>query len=653
MAIVNFATGLSALQVNQRVLELLGHNIANINTPGYHRREPLLAARFVPDDPIGFGVEIAEIRRLRDAILEQTIWQHSSELADLQSRLMRLEEIESFFGTGTHSLRGLLDEFFNRLERLSVRPTDLTSRSLVVEAAQRLAQRFREVNDQLLNWQHQLTEEIRTTVARINALATQIAELNAAISRGIAQGATPHDALDRRDQLLSQLAELVAIQVVEQPLEQVNVLAGGAMLVMGDTSHRWHVDVDSQNQVRVTLQGSGVPIEVTAGSLAGLLAVRNGVLPELTTRLNRLAKEVMRCLDNVHVAGLGLSGEFRFLAGVRSVSNVNLALEHAEPAFTIRRGAVWVSVTNTSTGERTIHAVNIDPQTQTLAQLAVAFSSVPHIQAIADPQTRTLQFLAEPGYVFDFAGRLPTQLSGTITGTARPRVSGSYTGSQNDVYTIQAVNSGTVGVTPHLTLEIRNSAGQLLGTVSVGQGYAPGSAVSLVDGLILEMSPGTLQAGDAFQVPVIAQPDTSGLLTALGLNTLFAGSDAGTMRVHPEVAASPERLALSRSGATADTERLQQMLALREQPVFDSGLTLGGYYDRLIADLATQLQAMRQNREHLQVVGQQLQVHQQAISGVDANEEVVRLLQYQRAFQLAARYIVIVHETFEELLRLV
>ncbi|GBD36725.1 Flagellar hook-associated protein 1 [bacterium HR36] len=654
MALVNFSAGLSALQVNQQVLDLLGQNIANVNTPSYHRREALLAARYVTENPIGFGVEIAQIRRLRDAVLEQAVMRHSSELAELESRLPRLAEIEARLGTGPQSLRSLLNEFFDQLDQLGVRPADLTARRLVVDAAQRLASRFQDLNNQMLQLRGQLVEETKTAISQANDLAMQIADLNAQIARAAARGVIPHDALDRRDQLLNQLAELIGVQVIEQPLQQVNVLANGILIVSGDTTIPLQTKLDEQNRLQIVAQGVSEPINVSSGSVAGLLNVHNEVIRDVVERLNRLAREVMSRLDGIHVTGLGLPGGFRVLNGVRSVNNVNTLLERAGLAFPVHAGTVWVSITDQATGARTLHAVSINPATQTLADVAAALSAVPHLQAIANPQTSTLQLLAEPGYSFDFAGRMPTQPITSITGTAQPTVTGTYTGSQNDTYTVTAINSGTVGLTPNLTLEVRNSAGQLLNSVQVGQGYVPGSVVSLAEGLTLQLSAGTLNAGDAFQVPVVAQPDTSGLLTALGINTLFAGTDASNIAVHPEVALSPERLAVSQSGAPAEAGRLRQMLAVRDTPVFsDSGLTLIGFYDRLVADLGAQVQATQQTQDHLQAVGEQLRAEQQAISGVDPNEELVRLLQYQRAFQLAARFILVVNETFDELLRLV
>jgi len=654
MAIVNFSAGLSALRVNQQVLDLLGHNIANINTPGYHRQEPLLAARFVPENPIGFGVELTTIRRLRDGVLEQAIRQNAGELALVSSQLSRLRELETILGSGSGSLRHALDEFFNRLEELAVRPADLTQRRLVLDAANHLANRFHQVADQLDELRDGITAEVQTALQQANALTKQIAELNGRIALALARGSPANDAQDRRDYLIQELAQLVGVQVIEQPLGKVNVLVGGNLVVSGTEAVELRQVIDSENRLLIFAGANAEPLTLPGGRLAGLLQTRNETLADFRQRLDELARVLMREFDAIHARGLGLAGPFTFLAGTRSVSHVDTFLDRADTAWPIRNGTVYVSITDFATGQRTLHAVSVQPGVQTLAQLASAFSSVPHLQAIADPQTRTLKFLAEPGYAFDFAGRLPTQPTTSITGTAQPSVSGTYTGTVNDTYTFKALTSGTIGVTPNLTLEIRNSAGQVLGTVQVGQGYAPGTTIPAVDGLLVQLSAGTLHAGDSFQVPVIAEPDTAGLLSALGLNTLFTGKDAATVAVQPDVLSNPARLAISRTGAPTEAGRLRQMLTLRSQVVFPgSGLTLAGFYDRMLADIGAQVQSAAEVEDHLNAVGQQLQAEQQAISGVDANEELVRLLQHQRAFQLAARYISVVNATLDELLRIV
>jgi flagellar hook-associated protein 1 FlgK len=51
-----------------------------------------------------------------------------------------------------------------------------------------------------------------------------------------------------------------------------------------------------------------------------------------------------------------------------------------------------------------------------------------------------------------------------------------------------------------------------------------------------------------------------------------------------------------------------------------------------------------------QSVDQSLKAQQQAISGVDPNEELVKLLQYQRGFQMSSKFISVVNDTLTSLL---
>ncbi|MEW6229774.1 MAG: flagellar basal body protein, partial [Bacillota bacterium] len=74
-----------ALLTHQRALDVVAHNIANAATPGYVRREPVLAATegFVVETGAGFkrpgtvgtGVEIVRIKRVFDGFLESRIRQ--------------------------------------------------------------------------------------------------------------------------------------------------------------------------------------------------------------------------------------------------------------------------------------------------------------------------------------------------------------------------------------------------------------------------------------------------------------------------------------------------------------------------------------------------------------------------------------------------
>src|SRR4051794_31296352 len=111
--------GLSALRVNQQQLEIVGQNIANANTPGFHRKEAILAS--VPGTSIngGLGVEINQVRRLANDLLENALVRNGSEAGDVQAHLDNLTQVESLLNPGEGSIQDLVEKFFNEAQKLS------------------------------------------------------------------------------------------------------------------------------------------------------------------------------------------------------------------------------------------------------------------------------------------------------------------------------------------------------------------------------------------------------------------------------------------------------------------------------------------------------------------------------------------------------
>src|SRR6185437_814334 len=400
------------------------------------------------------------------------------------------------------------------------------------------------LNSDLTQVSNGVDAQLSNTVADINSLAQRIAQLNGQIQSVSARGVNPNDQLDQRDQLINQLAGDIGVQVFPTDLNQVTVLAGGVPVVVGNSSTALKFSVNSSKQAQITVSGSTTPLTIVGGQVGGLLTVRNQTLPDVQNQLNTLAGTLAQQVDNVQATGLGLSGPSTFLAGTRGATSLTKPLNQAGLAFPPQAGSLFVSVTDLSTGARTLTQINIDPATQSLNDVASALSTVPNIQAITDPQTGTLQVLAKPGFAFDFAGQPPTapDTSG-FTGTAAPQIGGQYTGTGNDKYTFQVVGSGTVGVTANLTLQVKDAGGNPVTTLNIGQGYSPGTALTVANGVTVKLASGTANNGDTFSTPVVAQPDTAGILTALGLGTFFTGSTPPDLAVQPALVNNPSLLA--------------------------------------------------------------------------------------------------------------
>jgi flagellar hook-associated protein FlgK len=313
-------------------------------------------------------------------------------------------------------------------------------------------------------------------------------------------------------------------------------------------------------------------------------------------------------------------------------------------------------------GNRTLNQVNIDPNTMSLQDVASAISGVAHLGATVNTQTNTLVITSAPGYTFDFAGRLATApTNDSFSDPSPPTVkdSGTYTGTSNDVYTytvsgVTGPGPGTIGVTPNLTLTVTNGAGQTVASLNIGQSYSPGSDLLVANGVHVSLTSGNVNNGDHFSTTLVAQPDTAGILTSLGINTFFTGAGAGGISVQPALAANPNLLATSKSGDPGDNTNILKMIAIQQAPLLASGSqTLDQFQASMVGDIGTQASQLNQTQTAQQALGQNLQAQQQSASGVDPNEELVNMLQYQRGFEFASKYINVVNQTLNTLVTMI
>ena len=381
--------------------------------------------------------------------METAVTNNQSNLGSTQTRLDFLKQLEATLGTGDGSLGGDIEKFFNNLQQLGAQPESATLRSVVVGSATTITDEFHSLADSLHRLGAGLDTQTGDEIKGVNDTATRIAQLNGQIRDASSSSLGPNDLLDRRDKLVNDLANHLDIRVIPADRGQVTVSADGVPLVIGKDVNPLSLSTDANGRAIVTESASPAPLDIQGGSLGGLLSLRNQTLPDYEARLDALATELTRQVDQVQTTGLGLSGPSTFLSSGRPVRSTTAPLDRAGLGLPPRAGTLYVSVTNLASGTRTLNAIAIDPATDSLQTVANALSAVPNLQAVTNARTGTLQILSAAGYAFDFAGRPPTILSPAgITGTTRPTTGGSFTGTANDTYTFQVVGSGTVGASP-------------------------------------------------------------------------------------------------------------------------------------------------------------------------------------------------------------
>lgn len=148
--------------------------------------------------------------------------------------------------------------------------------------------------------------------------------------------------------------------------------------------------------------------------------------------------------------------------------------------------------------------------------------------------------------------------------------------------------------------------------------------------------------------------DSSGVLAALGVNTFFTGSDAFDVGINEGLVGDPRYIAAGRGHLPGDNRGALALADLRNTGLESlNGLTLPGYWNRHVEDISIRTAQAREQLQADTVVAENLKVQQQAFSGVNADEETIDLLKFQRMYQANARFISVIDELMQTLLGLV
>ncbi len=300
-----------ALRSFQRAMNTVGHNLANVNTPGYSRQRVSFAA----NEPIryfelewkslGQGVSVTSIGRLRDGFLEAQGNGNRADLGRSSAAAAGLSEVERLYGEpGPDGIDATLGKFFDAWSNLAANPSDAGARLQVRAAGQSLADKVRGAWQSLEQQRVETAGQIETTFDEIDRLAVRIESLNRAIQ---GSGTTPEgspDLLDQRDEAIRQLSELTDVRTFAQPDGSVSVIAAGFSLVDSAGARAFPRTYDS---AAGTISEPTATYPVRGGRLAGLF-VANNALVDQQGRLDTLANQLRTQVNAVHTTGTNLNG---------------------------------------------------------------------------------------------------------------------------------------------------------------------------------------------------------------------------------------------------------------------------------------------------------------------------------------------------------
>jgi flagellar hook-associated protein 1 FlgK len=556
----------NALRVAQLGLQVVGNNIANVNTPGYIRQELIQAPATgykSGDLIIGQGVQAVGIQQKLDNFVVDRLRQTQSQLSYQEQLESTNTQIESLLNElSSTDFSSNLSRFANAFQDVANQPGSESVRVLAIQRGQELATQLRSLSGNVADIAARNRTDIGAAANDINRITESIAKLNQRIVEVEGGALSNSDAVGLRDERLKALDELstfVDVSVSEEPTGAVTVFVGGDYLVANGIPRKVKASLTSfeeGSQLELRLADTDAPLQVSGGKVRGLYeTARASSSTGFQSKLDSLAGDIIRVVNRIHSQGQGSTG-FASTTGETIINDANIPLEQSNPKLDISNGSFVIQIKDTRTGQVKTHDI----------------------------------FVQQQGFSTDTTA---VQLSSSI----------------------DAIDGISARITNDGRLELK---------------------------------------ADSEAVRFSFADDTSGVLSSLGINTFFRGDSASNIEVRPSIVSDPSKLAASLRGVGNSADNAIKIAEAFTKPSeLLAGRSINGLYDAMISDTTREINSQKSVTDGLRNFQQTLEAQHLGVSGVNLDEEAVKMLLYQRAFQATSKLVSTASEMLDTLVNII
>jgi flagellar hook-associated protein 1 FlgK len=671
--------GLSGLSASKTQLSITGHNITNVNTPGYSRQDASQATRspqFSGAGYIGSGTSLVDVRRSYSEFLTSQLRSSTSLNSDVEAYKSQIDQLDSLLAGTTTGITPSLQKFFSALQTAAEDPANIPARQLVLAEAEGLARRFNTVYDRLSEQNSFTNKQMSAVTDQVNRLAGSIGSLNEAIAIAAANGKQPNDLLDARDEAVRQLSGYIGVTVVPQDDSSFNVFIGsGQPLVVGSTVAKLEVvpgqGDPNRHEVQFISGGSrqGITSQITGGELGGLIRYREEVLDSTMNSLGRLSLAVSDQVNTQLRQGLDLKGD----VGEALFGNYN------EPALAKLRVNAFAGNSNAQP------VLNItDPSVLTTSDYLMEYdASGPKVRRLSDNQLMTVT--ESPAGTLSIADKNGVDQGFQV-------VLGSPAPVAGDKFSLQPTRRGAADITAVLdqadqlafAAPVRAEAGlQNSGTGKITQP----DLVSVLDASNPELAVDAKQAMEAlqtylgngrllefgaagnFSLPagVTSVPDlAAGGFKSGQTNSVKLAFETGGYKYELSVqlsgtpnAGDDFTLDFNQSGVSDNRNALKLVDLQSKQTVgvsldadgnVISGVSFTDGYGELVERVGTLTAQARMDSEATGSILKQATDNRDSLSAVNLDEEAANLIKFEQYYNASAQIIQVARSLFDTLI---
>lgn len=228
-----FSTALSALQSNQKRLDIIGHNLSNMNTVGYTRQElqtssinytsPVSTFMNGSEVLVGFGVHMDKVAQIRDPYLDAQYRSQMDKSGFTDSIQTSLDSLSKIFDessiNGIHQAFVDIQTALNDMQDVAkvndpIYESELRSKmKTLTNMLNQASKDIDEAEAQEFNRLVGTTSTQNGAQEQVNDLLRQIGDLNHQIKRNQILGQQSLELMDERNNLLDTLASFLPIEV--------------------------------------------------------------------------------------------------------------------------------------------------------------------------------------------------------------------------------------------------------------------------------------------------------------------------------------------------------------------------------------------------------------------------------------------------------
>ena len=702
--------GQSALNASQAWISVTGNNLANVDTEGYSRQyvDQRDAGGLTATKPgaQGLGVNAQQIMRFFDAFLERSYVRQSTNSARWDEQDTIMTSLENIFNESNRAgLSSSLNKFFTAWQDLALRPDDTATRESLLSYADNLSDMFGSTMDGIKAIQKEMDVSIGQTVDRVNDLAKSIADLNRQITANTVDGiSNPNSLLDKRDQLVRELATLADVETIDngkgnfrvqlttgQPLvdglnsyelrvmgprteDRVmgNSTYTGTVKYDGSDSHEYTVDIVNGGDVgdvpppqfRVSLDGGKTWLRDENGQELHFDITDNDGDGEVDPVLVKDLKISFTSTTDFHVGDkfdiVPKSGLY-WIEPTHGPQNITPQVRFDgtdnQSRLTGGKLAAYYNIRDDNCGrymdELNAVASSLIWEVNRIHSQGTGLSMLDYAQGQQKVEDIS-QALGSAQAILPFSDRLQ---EGNVNFHFYDKTTGDYTAS--GMLDFDPATPGIQNFDPsrHSLEDVRDAINNMVD--ADGNPLAPPPLnASIQDGkLIIETNP-------AANVSFGMGTDSTGLMDALGINTFFSGDNASNLAVNSQVHSNTNLIASGQVNGqhqanVGDNATAEAIGKLASKNVTISTLwktvdnqSISQYYANLVTTVGSDRRLSRTNAEYHTALTNDLAERTASVSGVNMDEEMSNLIKYQHSYTAAAKLITTADQMLQTLLGL-